>query len=145
MFGADDDLPCADFGLLDLLKHSPEYRAMRRRGAAPKPVDAWQSNSLHYFVFKLRPTQRAAEGRSPYSQCVGRTMGPSPLSSSHRIRARTEWRSSTCASPKPSSTFHSQASRDVHCAVRGGQNIISLALPGRKQSLRASDRANVSP
>jgi hypothetical protein len=62
VFGADDDLPCADFGLLDLLKHSPEYRAMRRRGAAPKPVDAWQSNSLHYFVFKLRPTQRAAEG-----------------------------------------------------------------------------------
>jgi hypothetical protein len=47
--------------LLGPLKRSPEYRAIRCRGADPKPVDAWQSNALHYFVFKLHSADGAAE------------------------------------------------------------------------------------
>jgi hypothetical protein len=78
VFGADDDLPCGDFGLLGPLKRSPEYRAIRRRGADPKPVDAWQSNSLHYFVFKLPPPERAAEG--PFALLTMRWEDNGPVS-----------------------------------------------------------------
>jgi hypothetical protein len=78
VFGADDNLPCADLGLLGLLKRSPEYRAIRRRGADPKPVDAWQLDCLHYFVFKLPPTQRTAEG--PFAMFTMRWEDNGPVS-----------------------------------------------------------------
>lgn len=47
------NLPCADFGLLDPLKRSPEYREIRRLGAKPQPFDAWIAGGLHYFVFEI--------------------------------------------------------------------------------------------
>ena len=54
-----DDLPCADFGLLGPLKRSPEYASIRKRVANPKPVDAWQADMVHYFLFELKPVEDA--------------------------------------------------------------------------------------
>jgi hypothetical protein len=50
----NDSLPGADFKLLAPLKRSAEYGAIRGRVAALKPLDAWQLNAFHYFVFALR-------------------------------------------------------------------------------------------
>ncbi len=52
-FGASDDLPCADLALLTPLQSSPEYGAISQRVVNPKPVDAWQEDGLHFFVFEL--------------------------------------------------------------------------------------------
>ena len=57
LYNVADDLPCADFGLLGPLKRSPEYADIRKRVADPKPIDAWQAGTLHYFVFLLRPRE----------------------------------------------------------------------------------------
>lgn len=46
--------------MLALLKRSPEYRLIRRRVVHPKPLDAWQLNCEHYFVFELRPEKGGA-------------------------------------------------------------------------------------
>ncbi len=48
-----DDLPCADLALLTPLQSSPEYGAISQRVANPKPVDAWQEDGLHFFIFEL--------------------------------------------------------------------------------------------
>lgn len=50
----NDGLPGADFNLLGPLKRSAEYGAIRGRVAELKPLDAWQLNDYHYFVFALR-------------------------------------------------------------------------------------------
>jgi hypothetical protein len=50
----NDGLPGADFSLLTPLKRSAEYGAIRGRVAELKPLDAWQLNDFHYFVFGLR-------------------------------------------------------------------------------------------
>jgi len=57
LYDIADDLPCADFGFLKVLKRSPEYGSIRRRVADPKPVDAWQADMVHYFLFQLRPLE----------------------------------------------------------------------------------------
>jgi hypothetical protein len=49
-----DERPCADATLLGPLKRSPEYRAIRRRVASPRPVDSWFDQELHFFVFQLQ-------------------------------------------------------------------------------------------
>jgi hypothetical protein len=61
LIGLEDDLPCADFGLLVPVKRSEEYAAIRKRVADPKPVDAWRMGIDNYFVFELRPAADAAE------------------------------------------------------------------------------------
>jgi hypothetical protein len=53
-----DDLPCADAKLLVPLKRSPEYRTIHPRLSDIRPIDSWQQDSLHYFVFPLK----AADG-----------------------------------------------------------------------------------
>ncbi len=56
LFGNDyEKLPCADTGLLGPLKRSPEYRAMRRQGSGPTPLDTWRFDGLHYFLFPMVP------------------------------------------------------------------------------------------
>ena len=60
MFDASEDLPCADFGLLGLLKRSLEYGAIRHRAVNRKPLDAWMMNGEHYFVFELLPSKDVA-------------------------------------------------------------------------------------
>jgi hypothetical protein len=54
-YGSSADLPCADFSLLVRLKRSPDYGAIRPRVADLKPIDAWQEDGFHFFVFQLRP------------------------------------------------------------------------------------------
>jgi hypothetical protein len=41
--------------LLVPAKRSPEYRAIRPRVAQLAPVDSWQEDGLHFFVFRLKP------------------------------------------------------------------------------------------
>jgi hypothetical protein len=67
LYAPGEDLPCADFAFLALLKRSPEYRAIRRRVADPKPIDAWQEEGWHYFLFQLLPEngQPASEATAP--------------------------------------------------------------------------------
>jgi hypothetical protein len=52
--GVEDNLPCADYGLLTPLKRSKDYRAIRKRVADLHPADAWQQEGFHFFVFVLR-------------------------------------------------------------------------------------------
>ena len=53
------DPPCADAALLVPLKRSREYGAIRKRVADLRPVDSWQEDQLHFFVFALRPEENA--------------------------------------------------------------------------------------
>jgi hypothetical protein len=48
--------------LLVPLKRSPEYRALRPRVAGLSPLDHWQEEGLHFFVFALRHGAAAGEG-----------------------------------------------------------------------------------
>jgi hypothetical protein len=43
--------------LLIPLKRSREYGAIRTRVADLRPVDAWQEDQFHFFVFVLRPEE----------------------------------------------------------------------------------------
>ncbi len=60
-------LSLPDFGLLGPLKRSPQYAAIRRRVAEPLPVDAWQLDMRHYFVFSLRPDETAPNEGAAYA------------------------------------------------------------------------------
>jgi hypothetical protein len=80
-----DTLPCADFGLLGPLKRSREYASIRKRVADPKPIDAWQMDMVHYFLFQLPRPGSSLPTRS--SRCVGRMTRPYPLASSLWIPA----------------------------------------------------------
>jgi hypothetical protein len=51
--------------LIAPIKKSPEYRKMRPRLAGPAPVDSWEDEGLHYFVFQMKPEDGAAEGAEP--------------------------------------------------------------------------------
>lgn len=43
------------------LKRSALYGAIRKRVADLKPLDAWQDEDLHFFVFQLKPVDEAAD------------------------------------------------------------------------------------
>jgi hypothetical protein len=80
---AAQNLPCADFGLLVPLKKSAVYGSVRRRVADPKPVDAWQAEELHYFLFELRPADnQPAAGEPPYALFTMRAGSETPASAS---------------------------------------------------------------
>jgi len=53
------DLPCADAAFLVPLKRSREYGAIRKRVADLRPVDSWQDDQFHFFVFAVRPAENA--------------------------------------------------------------------------------------
>jgi hypothetical protein len=38
---------------------------VRPRLAGPAPVDSWEDEGLHYFVFQMKPEDGAAEGAEP--------------------------------------------------------------------------------
>lgn len=76
----NDGLPCADFKLLAPLKRSAEYRAIRPRVSEIKPLDAWQLDALHYFVFALkRPADAPADAGDPVALFIMGT-DPAPIS-----------------------------------------------------------------
>jgi len=81
-YGSGDDLPCADFSLLVPLKRSRNYGAIRPRVADLKPIDAWQEESFHFFVFQLRPGE-GVEGcmtEPPVAVFVMHPESPVPVS-----------------------------------------------------------------
>jgi hypothetical protein len=59
------DLPCADAALLIPLKRSRAYGAIRKRVADLRPVDSWQEDQVHFFVFALRPEDNALATPEP--------------------------------------------------------------------------------
>ena len=59
------DLPCADAALLVPLKRSRAYGAIRKRVADLRPVDSWQEDQFHFFVFALRPEENAPATSEP--------------------------------------------------------------------------------
>ena len=59
------DLPCADAAFLVPLKRSREYGAIRKRVAGLRPVDSWQDDQFHFFVFALRPEDTAPATPEP--------------------------------------------------------------------------------
>jgi hypothetical protein len=75
-----EDLPCADFGLLGLLKRSAEYGSIRTRVTQPKPLDAWRENLEHYFVFELRGAADATSTDTPYALFKMRWEDDGPVS-----------------------------------------------------------------
>lgn len=75
-----DTLPCADFGLLVPLKRSHEYASIRKRVADVKPVDAWQMDMIHYFLFQLKPQEGAPGVEPPYALFTMRWEDDTPVS-----------------------------------------------------------------
>jgi len=59
------DLACADAALLVPLKRSREYGAIRKRVADLRPVDSWQEDQFHFFVFALRLEENAPATPEP--------------------------------------------------------------------------------
>ena len=59
------DLPCADAALLVPLKRSRAYGAIRKRVADLRPVDSWQEDQFHFFVFALRLEENAPATPEP--------------------------------------------------------------------------------
>lgn len=60
------------------MKRSPEYAAVRKGIADPKPVDAWQAHGLHYFVFQMAKVDGITEG--PYALFTMRWEDERPVS-----------------------------------------------------------------
>ena len=59
------DLACADAALLVPLKRSREYGAIRKRVTDLRPVDSWQEDQFHFFVFALRLEENAPATPEP--------------------------------------------------------------------------------
>jgi hypothetical protein len=74
-------LPCADAALLVPLKRSREYGAIRKRVADLRPVDSWQDDQFHFFVFALRPAENApATSEAPVAVFAMHTESTGPVS-----------------------------------------------------------------
>jgi hypothetical protein len=78
----EDDLPGADTKLLGPLKRSPEYRTLHPRVADIRPIDNWQQDGLHYFVFQLRAADGApvAPEAAPVAVFTMHPEAPEPIS-----------------------------------------------------------------
>jgi len=68
-------LPCADATLLAPLKMSSEFAAIGPRLLTDLPLDTWQEDELHFFVFRLNPASGAgiehrAESETPVAVFV---------------------------------------------------------------------------
>lgn len=64
------------------LKKSPEYRALFRRVADPKPIDHWQEDGFHFFVFQLVDATGARPARpgAPVAVFAMHPQAPGPIS-----------------------------------------------------------------
>jgi hypothetical protein len=47
--------PAADAGLRAVVEGSVEFLDLLPRLVRPEPVDTWQANMLHYFLYELEP------------------------------------------------------------------------------------------
>ena len=78
----DEHSPTADSSLLSALSRSPEYQTLQPRLAEAEPIDRWQDDGLHYFVFQLRAVDGApvAEEDAPVAVFAMRPGNPEPVS-----------------------------------------------------------------
>lgn len=56
-FTGGEDLPCADEALLAPLRRTWEYRSTRKQMTSEQPLDTWQDEGAHFFVFELKPDE----------------------------------------------------------------------------------------
>jgi hypothetical protein len=54
-----EDLPKADEALADVLEKSGEFNAIRHRLSNLGPMDSWQADMKHYFLYELKPDAEA--------------------------------------------------------------------------------------
>ena len=71
-----DALPCADAAFLVPLKRSRTYGTIRPRVADLRPVDSWQQEGLHLFVFQLRADGANGVADTPESPVAVFAMHP---------------------------------------------------------------------
>jgi hypothetical protein len=70
----------AEAELLSALRQSVEHHAVRPRMADPDPVDSWQEDGLHFFVFRLSRAPGTEESDSPTAVFVMRVDEDEPVS-----------------------------------------------------------------
>jgi hypothetical protein len=77
-------VPCADAALLAPLKTSAEFAAIGPRLLTDDPLDTWQEDELHFFVFQLRragvENEHGAESEAPVAVFVMSGASPAPIS-----------------------------------------------------------------
>jgi hypothetical protein len=80
--GESEQKPCADAALLVPLKRSREYGAIRPRVADLRPVDSWQEDNLHFFVFQLRreDNEQPAQAEAPVAVFAMQQESKTPFS-----------------------------------------------------------------
>jgi len=64
-YASSDDVQRADYTMLVPLKRSRAYGSIRRRVADLHPIDAWQQDDVHFFVFQLRPKNGSVTPEPP--------------------------------------------------------------------------------
>ena len=80
-----EEVPCADAALLAPLKTSAEFAAIGPRLLTDVPLDTWQEDKLHFFVFQLQPkasagNEHGAESEAPVAVFVMSDASPAPIS-----------------------------------------------------------------
>lgn len=55
-------LPCGNRKLLDVLRRSTAWAAIRPMVVDGRVIDGWENSGRHYFIFELRPDADAAPG-----------------------------------------------------------------------------------
>ena len=60
----------ADMALLVSLRDSDEYQGLNEQVANPEPVDSWQEDGLHFFVFQLHAVATAVDVASAAPMAV---------------------------------------------------------------------------
>jgi hypothetical protein len=82
---APQELPCADAALLAPLKASTEFATIGPRLLTHLPLDTWQEDELHFFVFRLRAdgvagNEQGAERDAPVAVFVMDFASDAPIS-----------------------------------------------------------------
>jgi hypothetical protein len=72
-----DEQPAAADGLRQVVEKSGQFTLIKARLAQPDPVDSWEADMLHYFVYTLRPH---ADGRPAHALFVARWEDDTPVS-----------------------------------------------------------------
>ena len=79
------DLACADAALLAPLQASAEFAAIGPRLHSDVPLDTWEEDALHFFVFQLRPAdgggiEHAAGSETPVAVFIMTSASDAPIS-----------------------------------------------------------------
>ena len=74
-----DAQPSASAGLRHVVEQSPQFSLVFHRLSQADPVDTWEADMLHYFVYELRPD---STGRAAHALFVARWEDDVPVSAS---------------------------------------------------------------